>query len=71
MSTRNDEPHKACRPFDLHRDGFVMGEGAGIIIMEELNHALKRGAPIYAELVGYGMTSDAFHVAEPDPSADR
>jgi 3-oxoacyl-[acyl-carrier-protein] synthase II len=69
MSTRNDEPHKACRPFDLHRDGFVMGEGAGIIIIEELNHALKRGAPIYAELVGYGMTADAFHVAEPDPSA--
>ena len=70
MSTRNDEPHKACRPFDLHRDGFVMGEGAGIIIIEELNHALKRGAPIYAELVGYGMTADAFHVAEPDPSAE-
>jgi 3-oxoacyl-[acyl-carrier-protein] synthase II len=69
MSTRNDEPQKACRPFDLHRDGFVMAEGAGIIILEELNHALNRGAPIYAELIGCGMTADAFHIAEPDPSA--
>jgi len=70
MSTRNDEPQKACRPFDLHRDGFVMGEGAGIIILEELTHALNRGAPIYTELIGYGMTADAFHIAEPDPTAD-
>ncbi|MBN1254776.1 MAG: beta-ketoacyl-[acyl-carrier-protein] synthase family protein [Deltaproteobacteria bacterium] len=69
MSTRNDEPLKACRPFDMHRDGFVMGEGAGIILLEEMNHALKREAPIYAELVGCGMTADAFHIAEPDPTA--
>jgi len=69
MSARNDEPQKACRPFDLHRDGFVMGEGAGIVIVEELNHALARGAPIYAELIGYGMTADAYHIAEPEPAA--
>jgi 3-oxoacyl-[acyl-carrier-protein] synthase II len=67
MSTRNDEPEKASRPFDRDRDGFVMGEGAGIIILEKLDHALKRNAPIYAEVVGFGMNCDAYHVTIPDP----
>ncbi|MGC8554680.1 MAG: beta-ketoacyl-ACP synthase II [Candidatus Acidulodesulfobacterium sp.] len=69
LSTRNDEPAKASRPFDKQRDGFVVSEGAGILILEEMNSALERGAEIYAEIVGYGVSSDAYHLSTPDPEA--
>jgi 3-oxoacyl-[acyl-carrier-protein] synthase II len=70
MSTRNDEPTKASRPFDAARDGFVCGEGGGLVILESLEHALARDARIYAELIGYGMTGDAYHMTAPDPTGD-
>ena len=70
LSFRNDSPETASRPFDATRDGFILGEGAGIVILEELEFAKSRGAPIIAELVGYGLTADAHHMTAPAPEGE-
>jgi 3-oxoacyl-[acyl-carrier-protein] synthase II len=70
LSTRNSEPEKACRPWDAGRDGFIMGEGCGLVILEEMESAKRRGAPIYAEVVGYGMSADAYHISAPHPQGE-
>src|SRR5205814_2695881 len=70
LSTRNDEPQRASRPFDTDRDGFIVGEGAGVLILEERERALRRGTHVYAELVGYGMSADAYHITAPSEDGD-
>ena len=70
MSTRNDEPHKASRPWDKDRDGFVLADGAGVLVLEDLDHARTRGARIYCELVGFGMSADAYHITAPSEDGD-